>query len=354
MPQITLYNALTGASTVVDAGEGLRQKTWLEEVSQWLKEAVEPSVLKGLGLGRMVNFPSFLDGKGLSSNPIGQAPVIPTFNGVEITRVVHQTVTLATGDGSVVDFGAEALTVSDRAHANYFNTTTDPDDPVAPRGASAPAFLQTIADGGGDFALTATSGILTLRINGVLFTVTGLIDETSTEVVARLGSFGLPADVVDGASGTVVRIFAPGNGVTSTIEAVTVAGDAGSVLFTGAGASNQPNVVYRGTNGPLGVLDNLEATGGTKPQRRILPLSLSVTDGVRVLSDDGAGALDTVTDASAGTINYATGVIDLAYATAPGNGVALTAAYKVLKAMDLTQPVRIPANGTMEIALRIL
>jgi hypothetical protein len=320
-------------------------KSWLEEIPRWLKESVEPIALKGLGLGRLANYPGFLSGEQITS-----------FAGVNIWHVVPQTAILAVGDGAVTDIGQEALTVGDRAHANYFNTTTDPDDPVAPRGASSPAFLQTISDGAGDFALTATTGILTLRINGTLFTITGLIDETSTELVARLNAFGIPADIVDGATNTVVRIFAHGNGITSNIEAVTVAGDAGTVLFTGAGASSQPNVQYKGTNGPLGVMDNTEVVNSGKPQRRILPGSVSVAATIGAaavtVTDNSAGVLDDGTATHTGTINYATGAIDIDYGTAPDNATNVVASWKVLKALDLTKPVRVPATG-MEVAIQL-
>lgn len=354
MSLVTLYNALTGASTVVDAGDGIRQKSWMEEVPRWLKEAVEPSVLKGLGLGRLANYPTWLDGRGLSSNPIGQAPVIPAFNGVEITQVVPQTVTLATGDAAAVAFGDTVLTEPDRTHANFFNTTTDPDDAVAPVGGSAPAFLQTLADGGG-VNLAATSGVLTFRVNGTLYTITGLTGAATVveDVRDAIATAGVPVDMqIEGAD--TLRIFAPGNGVSQSIEAVAVAGDVATALFTGASQSSQPNVVYRGTNGPLGVIDNTEVPSGSsfKPVRRILPLSLTVTDVARILSDDGAGVLSTTSDLSVGTIDYATGAISLTYATAPA-AAAITASYKVLKALDMTRPVRVPSAG-MEIALRIL
>jgi hypothetical protein len=62
MPRVTLYNALNGLSTVVDCGKGLRGKSWLEEVSVWLKAAAEPNALAGLGLGRLANYPAILNG----------------------------------------------------------------------------------------------------------------------------------------------------------------------------------------------------------------------------------------------------------------------------------------------------
>ncbi len=346
---VTLFNAGTGASTKVDAGDGSgasRMRSWLEEIPRWLKESVEPVALKGLGLGRLANYPAFLNGEQLAG-----------FDGLNVYEVVSQTVVLATGDASAVLFGDVALTDGDRASANYFNTTTDPDDPVAPAGGQAPAFLQTISDGGGDFALTATTGVLTLDINGERFTVTGLIDETSTEVVARLAAFGLPADVVDGASGTVVRIFAPGNGVASNIKAVTVAGDAGTVLFTGAGASSQPNVLYRGTNGPLGALDNTLDSAGGKVQRKILPgsvsISATVSSTVETAVDDSNGGISGGSIVAANsTINYTTGAIHLDYTGNAPDAAAITATWKVLRPLTLTDPARLPPSGK-EIAIEL-
>jgi hypothetical protein len=347
MSQVTLYNAANGLSTLVDAGDGLRQKSWLDEIPRWLKEAVEPSVLKGLGLGRLVNFPSFLDGVGLSSNPIGQAPTIGTFAGVSVYRVVPQTATVA--EAVVTTFGSVALTENDRTHADYFNTTTDPDDPPAPVGAQAPAFLQTVVDAAG-LNLSATTGVLTFRVNGVLYTVTGLTGTTTLaeDIRDAIADAGVPVDLqVEG--GDTLRIFAPGNGVTANIEAVVVAGDVGTTLFTGAGQSSQPNVLYQGKGGPLGVMDNLEVVGGFKPQRRILPLSVTVAVDAITMTDDGAGALSDVGGTNTGTIAYATGA--LAVTLAGASTAAPVATWKALKALPLHEPVRVPASQRLEIAI---
>lgn len=346
--QITLFDALTGASTLVDAGDGggaSRMKSWLEEVPLWLAESVEPLALKGLGRGRHANFPGFLRGE-----------QIPNFNGVSIFRVEPQSAVLALGDGSAVSIGAAALTEPDRTHANYFNTTTDPDDAVAPRGASAPAFLQTIVDAGG-LDLSTSSGILTFRVNGTLYTVTGLIGTTTLveQIQTAINTAGVPVDTaIEG--GDTLRIFAPGNGITSNIEAVAVAGDVATVLFTGAGQSSQPNVQYRGTNGPLGVMGNVETVGSVKPQRRTLPGSVSVAATVGgsavLVTDDGAGVLADATNTHTGTVNYVTGAISITYGTAPDNATNITATWKALKPLDLTDPARIPVGG-LELALLV-
>ena len=349
MSRITLFNAANGLSTLVDAGDGLRQKDWKDEISRWLKEAVEPSALKGIGLGRLVNYPSFLDGNGLSSNPIGQAPAIGTFAGVAAWRVVPQTAIIS---GTVVTtFGNAVLTEDDRTHANFFNTTTDPDDPPVPTGASGPAFLQTIADGAG-INLAGTSGVLTIRVNGTLYTVTGIDGGTETAESIRdaILAAGVPVDAqVEGAD--TLRLFAPGRGVTSNIEAVAVSGDVATTLFTGSSQSSQPNVLYKGVGGPLGVMDNLEVVGASKPQRRILPLSVTVSVDAITMTDDGAGVISDVGGTNTGTIDYDTGVITVTLAGASTG--AATATWKALKALPLHEPVRVPGNQQMEVALSL-
>lgn len=352
---IVLYSATTGLSTLVDAGDGMRQKSWLEEVSRWLKEAVEPTTLKGLGLGRLANFPTFLDGSELSSNPIGQAPVTSSFAGVEVSEVVPQSVVFAVADGSATAFGTEALTQPDPTHADYFNTTTDPDDPVAPRGAQAPAFLQTIVDAGG-LDLSTTSGVLTVRVNGVLYSVSGLTGATTVveDIRTAIIDAGWPVNTqIEG--GDTLRIFAPGLGRTANIKAVAVTGDVATVLFTGSGQSSQPNVLYLGTGGPLGEMSNANSANGAKTQRRILPGSVVVTatvSGVTItLTDNKSGTLVPNTGAHTGTINYTTGAIALTFAAAPTNATNINAKWKALIPLDLTQPVRKRLGG-LEMAIR--
>lgn len=141
---ITLYDALTGNSTLVDAGDGYRPGPWLQEVSRWLHEAAEPIALKGLNLARLVNYPTFLPGEGdreLRSNPIGgDTNPIGTWNGIRLFEVVKNSVQIGTGDGSETDFGAETLTEPDPAALNYATGGTD-GDPAAPRGGAHPAFI---------------------------------------------------------------------------------------------------------------------------------------------------------------------------------------------------------------------
>jgi hypothetical protein len=344
MSTLRLYSATTGALlATMDAADGLRQLDWKAEVPHQLQEAVEA------GIGRFANYPAWIAGEGLSSNPIGQAPVTGTYSGATILRAVPQVQSLGTGDAGETDFGQEALTEPDPTHANYFNTTTDPDDPVAPRGGQAPAFLQTVVDGGG-FNLAASSGVLSVRVNGTLYTITGQTGGAVTveNLQQAIITAGWPVDTaIEG--GDTLRIFAPGLGGSTNILGVGTAGSVGATLFTGADQSSQPDVLYRGTGGPLGQGDNSGVSGGAKPQRRILPgsISITMTMGAEVItsSDDGAGvitgqnAAGTVT--VAGTINYTTGAINLdTVGDAPDNATDVTARFKVLIPVEMHQPVR--------------
>lgn len=343
---ITLYNGTTGTSTLVDAGDGggaSRMKSWLEEVPRWLKASVEPVALKGLGLGKLANFPSFLAGED-----------IPNFEGVSIWKVVHNTAVLATGDGADVTFGNDVLTQPDRTHADYYNTSTDPDDAVAPVGASAPAFLQSIADGGG-INLAAVAGVIELIVNGTTYSVNvGVATATTAEIIrTAVHAANVPVDVAIEA-GDTIRLLTLNDGIGSTISVVTSA--TALLIFTGAAQSSQVTTVYRGDNGPLNVTDNTEVVSGGKPQRRILPGSVTVTATVGAatvtMSDNGAGVLVDLLGVDAGTIAYATGIITLTYAVAPDNATSVTAQWKVLKVLDLTLPARIPVGG-LELAITV-
>lgn len=346
MAKVTLYNGLTGLSCIVDAGgQGLRGKSWLDELSGFAHEAAEPTSLAGIGLGRLANFSAIIDGQKMGTKPLGEAYSTPAYNGVDLFDVIRNSTVLATGDGSAVAFGSEALTVSDRSHANFFNTTTDPDDAPAPVGATGPAFLQTIVDGGGDFSLTGTSDLV-IEVNGTAYTFTGLIDETSTELAARLRAHGHPVEIVEEGSDTV-RIFAPGLGKTSNIKALT--SSAATVLFTGAGQSSQSNLLYTGVGGPLGDMSNSGVSGANKPQRRILPGSVVVTATVSgatvTLTDDRAGGLSDLSGTHTGTINYATGAIDVTFGTAPTTATAVNAVWKILDPTSLHSEVRLPEGS---------
>ena len=353
MAKVTLFNGLTGLSTIVDAGgQGLRGKTWLDELSGFAHEAAEPANLAGIGLGRLANFSAIVDGQKMGTKPLGEDYSTPAYDGVDLFDVIRNSVQFGLGDGALTAWGGSVgLTEPDRTHANYFNTTTDPDDPVAPVNAQAGPFLQSISDAAGDFDFAATviGGTLTLRVNGVLFSITGIVDETAAELAARITASAMPVTALESADNNTVRIFASGLGVTSSIEAVVTATDAGSVLFTGAGASSQPDVVYLGTGSPLGDMSHDAGSSGGKVQRRILPGSVIVTATVTAalvtLTDDRAGVLSTLDGLHTGTIDYATGAIALTFGTAPDNATAINANWKVLYPKDLSSEVRLPEGS---------
>lgn len=358
-----LYDAETGELIgPIDEGEGLRQKSFLDEIYRQLQEAAHAGA-SGL---RMANFPAVHTGEQLSSNPIGQAPVTGDFSGVSAFFARSQRAVLATGDGTETDFGGEALSEDDPTHANYFNTTTDPDDPVDPRGGQAPAFLQTLADGGG-FNLSTSDGILTVEINGEQFTV-DLGTGGSVGVAAIRDAIlvaGWPVNLAIEGTDTL-RIFAPGRGITSNIRVDGTAGTAGAVLFDGTSQSSQTDVLYRGTNGPLGEMGNTGVVNGAKPQRRILPGSITITmtmggeeievtddtinagETTGTLSGESADGSVTVT----GTINYVTGAIDLDTAgDAPDAATDVDAHWWALIPIPLDREVRVPVGQGHNYAL---
>lgn len=367
MAKVTLFNAANGLSCVVDAGaKGLRGKPWLDELSRWAKEATEPQSLAGIGLGRMANFSAIIDGQKMGVKPLGESYSTPDFNGVELFDVIPNSSVLATGDGADVTIGNDVLTEPDKTHANYFNTTTDPDDLVAPRGGSAPAFLQSVADAGG-LNLSTGEGTITINVNGVAYAVAvGVATSTTVEVLrTAITNSGAPVDVaIEG--GDTLRIFTLGKGISQNIS--VDANTASGIIFTGAGQSSQAGVTYRGTNGPLGQNSNADqvASGsGLKPQARILPGSVVVTATIGAatvtLTDDRAGALSDITGTHTGTINYTTGVIAITFGTAPDNATAVNASWKALRLVPLHEECRLPDESIgpqagrpiVEMALRL-
>jgi hypothetical protein len=356
MARVTLFNSANGLSTTVDSGPGLRGKTWGDEASRWLREAVEPAALAGLGLGRVANFPSYLDGSKMGVRPLGEAYSTPNFSGIELSEVIQNSAVLATGDGADLTIGGDALTVADRTHANYYNTTTDPDDAVAPVGASAPAFLQTVADAGG-INLAAVAGTIQIIVNGTTYTVNvGTATATTAEIIrTAVEASGAPVNcAIEG--GDTCRIFTLNNGVTASISVVTSA--TALLLFTGAAQSSQVTTVYRGDNGPLGDVANADVVNGVKVQRRILPGSVTVTATVGAvgvtMTDNRAGVLVDPLGVDAGTINYVTGAITLTYAVAPDNATNVLASWKVLKPVAFGDEVRVPEDFPLEMAIRLL
>ena len=365
---IRLYRADTGALLGrLDVGDGLRAKTWADELPAMLLEAATRRGLANDGYGVLANFPAWIDGRKTQSRPVGEALSTKLLTGVELFKCVPQTQSMGLGDAAVTAFGDVALTQPDRAHADFYNTTTDPDDPVAPRGARAPAFLRTISDAGGNFGLAVTDGGLTLVINGTTYTASAAqmaliaADQTAAQLKAVLDAFAWPIEVVATADGMFLNIFAMGSGATRNIMAVTTVGDAGTVLFTGAGTSSQPNVMYHGTGSPLGQMDNVDAVGGIKPQRRILPLSLSITMTMAaevvvareltsgVITGSNIAGTATVT----GTLTHLTGAIEFdTVGDAPDNATAITARFKALVPVNMWDEVVVPPGG-MDLAILV-
>ena len=359
MSRVTLYDAETGNSCLVDAGDGTgasREKSWLEEIPRWLKEAVEPGPgaafinLKGLGKGILANYPTHLDGSKRESNAIGGSAPIQPFSGADWFEVVNNTSQIGTGDAAETDFGQEVLTQGDPSADDYANTGSDGLAVPVPQGAQTPAFVLSSA---GNFNLSATDGLLTIIVNGASFTVNvGVGAATTPEaVVAAIVAAGVPvaAYVNDPGVGDEVLLLTLGVGASQTIQVSRPAGSAGATIFPAAAATART-----GNGGPLN--DNRASSTGLKSQRRVLPTSVVVTTTIAsatvTLTDDGAGVLDDGTGTHTGTIDYVTGAVNIDYGTAPDNGAAVTASYKVLSPLNLTDPVRVPRTGK-EVAVLI-
>lgn len=58
----------------------------------------------------------------------------------------------------------------------------------------------------------------------------------------------------------------------------------------------------------------------------VVPGSVTITDGIQTVTDDGAGVLGGDV-ATPGTINYANGAVDVTFASAPSNGTPITISY---------------------------
>jgi hypothetical protein len=362
LPQsLSLYRADNGALLgKIDLGDGLRAKSWNESLPQILLEAATARGLTNDGYGVLANFP--FDGSKTRSRPIGEALSAAPYTSIQLFKCVPQTQSLGLGDATVTAFGDVALTTPDRAHANYWSTACDPDSPVEPRGAMAAPFLQTISDVGANFALAATT-TWSIDLNGVRYTPTAAqlvqlaANQTAAQLTIVLQSFCWPMEVVAAASGNEVRIFASGTGATRSIRAFSPANTSGAfVLFTGAGASSQLNVMYYGVGSPLGQMDNTDSAGGQKPQRRIRPgsLSLVMTMAAEVITCTDnrltgviAGANIAGTTTVTGTLVYATGAIEFDTAgDQPDNATTITARYDALIPIDLAEEVKMPAGAS--------
>jgi hypothetical protein len=366
MPKIVLYNADNGLSCIVDAGKGLRQKAWLDDLSAMLKESVEPSTLAGLGLGRLANFPAVIDGSQMGTKPLGEAYSTPAFSGVELFDVIHNSVQFAIGDGATAAFGAAALTIGDPAQDNYATAGAASGTDAAPQGAVGyPAFITSDTEA---YNLAATDGILSVRINGVLFTASvGVGAATSAEtVLAAIHAANWPCRAVGVASGAdaidQVRLLALNSGRASTMQAVITAGTAGAVIF-----ATETGALRFGWGNPLNDVRNAsQALGaqvpGVKAQRRVLPGSVVASTLIAAatvsMSDNRAGVLASVPAGHVGTIAYPTGVLTMTWGANVDNLAAITVGYKSLVPVDLFRPVRTPATerpGTvLEMAIRLL
>lgn len=354
MSVITLFNGLTGESTKVDAGGSgggsSRSKAWLDEVPRWVKEAVEPEVLKGLGLGVLANYPVFLDGRGRTSNAIGTNAPIAVFNGARVWKVRRHTVQVGTGDAAELDFGNEALTQPDPTLADYGNTGSDGLSPVAPRGGAAPAFVLSNTDGGG-FDLSMTDGILTVIVDGTSFNINVGIGTTTTVELLRnsIVDSGVPVQAYAQA-GTHLILLSVGIGPSHTISVGRAAGSAGAVIFPAAAAT-----VRQGHGSPLNSIEAV--TDGLRPQRRILPGTVTVTAGAVSGSDvilaDAADSGTITGTGITGTINYSTGILDVDFTAAPANAAAVNASYKALVPIVLSEQVKVPRSG-LEVALTLV
>ena len=354
-----LYRADTGAQiATIAVGDGLRGKAFLDEVSQLLMEgAVSPGLgATGplQGYGREANFPTFLNGEGLATWPIGAAaPVIPAYIGTSVFKAVHNTWAFATA--GVTTYGSVAPTAPTRGSANYGGAGAGDAYVVTPAGATCAARATTNA--AANFNVGAGAGVATMQVivNGVTYTINITsanraaltLDEFLNGFNESIGSMGGAHAILTDAT-TAIRILTVDEGFWNTLQ--VVAGATANVIFAGSGALG---ATVRGGGGPLN--DVARQPQGAKPQRRILPQSVIFTAAVGgnaiTSTDNGLGVIagnNGLGQTAAGTINYATGVVSIVY-----SGVTTTAptvTYKALVPLDLTQPVRIPRTG-LDLAL---
>lgn len=361
MPKITLYNADNGLSCIVDAGKGLRQKAWLDDLSMMLKEAVEPSTLAGIGLGRLANFPAVIDGSQMGTKPLGEAYSTPSFVGVDLFDVIHNSVQFAIGDGATAAFGAAALTVGDPTASTYANGGVASGTDAAPQGAIGyPAFLTSDAE---NYNLSTSDGILTVKINGVTYTASVGVGAATTaeQVLAAITAANWPCRSLALAGITTIRLLALNSGRASTMQAVVTAGTAGAVIF-----ATETGALRYGWGNPLNDVRNASVAlgaqlAGVKTQRLILPgsviASTLISTAAVSMSDNRLGVLASVPAAHVGTVNYSTGALTMTWGSNVDNLAAINVGFKALVPVDLYRPVRTPATeraGTVvEMAIRL-
>jgi hypothetical protein len=364
MPRITLFNANNGLSTLVDAGTGLRAKSWLEELPIWLKESVEPAALAGIGLGRLANFPSVIDGSKMAVRPMGEALQVPAFAGVEIFECIPNTQVVGIGSGASAAIpGAAALTIGDITNLNYATAGAASGTVGVPvNGLGYPAFLTSDAE---NYNLAATDGILSVRINGVLYTANvGVGGATTAEqVITAILAAGWPcgvSGVIVGGAIIHVRLSALAcGGSSTTMQAVVTAGTAGAVIF-----AVETGALRFGYNGPLndmrlGLAANGAQMPGIKVGHRVLPGSVTLTTTIAgpladSATDNRAGILSNLAGTSLGTVNYVTGAVVMAWAGNVVNLTAVTARFRSLWPVDLFRPVRVNEHNGGQFAIRLL
>jgi hypothetical protein len=353
---LNLYRADNGADLGrIDLGDGLRGKTWADSLSQILQIAATSRTLTGDGYGVMTNFPAFLDGQKTRNRAFGENLSAALLNSVQLFRVVPQTSQLGPGDAAELVFGTKALTQPDPETADYILVDTATGGVEVPVGANAPAWL-TGATVGGGYVCNATTGVLTLVVNGVTYDVTGLAGAAVSiaNIEAACQAQGVPVRVynMNTAAGNAVGIFTIGIGCTQNIRCIRTS--AGAVIFAASAAT-----LRYGRGGPLGQMDNTQGVA-VKAQRRILPGTLSVTSTtagalVCTCTDNRLTGVVTGVDTgavvtAAGTLVYTTGALAITYSAAPA-AAAITARYDALYPIDLREEVKMPFGGS---ALAIL
>lgn len=363
MPRITLYNALNGLSCIVDAGTGLRAKSWIDELPVWLKESVEPAALAGIGLGRLANFPSVIDGSKMAVRPLGEVLQVPAFTGVELYECVPNSQVLATGTAAGLLLpGGAALTVGDVSDNTYATNTAASGGVIVPiNGVGYPAFITSNQE---NFNLAAANGVLTVSINGVPYAAAPGAGAATTaeQVIAAIMAANWPCRVVGViVAGAIDRVRLQAlavMGSSSTMQADVAAGTCGAVIFAA-----ETGALRTGYGGPLNDMRNASALNGAqmpgiKVGHRILPGSVSVTTViagalVRTMTDNRLGVMSDILGTSVGTVVYATGAVTCTWA---GNVAAnpVTARFKSLWPVDLYKPVRVNEHNGGEFAIRLL
>jgi hypothetical protein len=346
-----LYRADTGALLgKIDLGDGLRGKDWANELPQILLEAATRRGLTNDGYGVLANFPAFVDGRKTQSRPIGENLSTAQPASVSLFKAVSQTAVFQLGDGAVTAWLDAALTQPILATAAYgiAGATTHSDDTLAPRGGRSPAFVSSDT-GVANFNLGATDGILTVIVNGTTFTVTVGTGAATTlaNIVAAMTTSGIPV-ITTLHNTNFILLSTPAAGISQTLEVVNTAGTAGAVLFATNGGAQRS-----GNGSPIGQMDNSDVVQGMKPQRRILPgsMSLATTMAAEVVTSVDthtaggntgviAGSNAAATATVAGTVNYVTGNVEFdTVGDAPDNATAVNLTYKALIPIDLAEEV---------------